>query len=82
MELAVAEVEEELEADEVAGVDGRGLTVATDRALSVLELVIELKREVASFLVMVTTRAHRPEPFELAGDQDMALLGRLWNVFC
>jgi hypothetical protein len=30
--------------------------VAEDRALSVLELVIELKRELGSFLVMVTGR--------------------------
>ncbi|KAH8905328.1 hypothetical protein BR93DRAFT_929572 [Coniochaeta sp. PMI_546] len=36
------------------GVAGNGFTVAEDRALSVLELVIELKRELGSFLVMVT----------------------------
>jgi hypothetical protein len=42
--------------DEAVGVDGsgfEGFTVAVDRALSVLELVIELKRELGSFLVMV-----------------------------
>jgi hypothetical protein len=44
--------------DEVVavGVEGNGFTVAVDRALSVLELVIELKRELGSFLVMVTGR--------------------------
>ena len=36
------------------GVAGNGFTVAEDRALSVLELVTELKREIGSFLVMVT----------------------------
>ena len=36
------------------GVAGNGFTVAVDRALSVLELVTELKRELDSFLVMVT----------------------------
>jgi hypothetical protein len=35
------------------GVEGNGFTVAVDRALSVLELVTELKRELGSFLVMV-----------------------------
>lgn len=35
------------------GVAGSGFAVADDRALSVLELFVELKREVASFLVMV-----------------------------
>lgn len=40
------------------GVAGEGLafTVLLDRALSVLELVIELNREVGSFLVIVTTK--------------------------
>jgi hypothetical protein len=36
------------------GVEGNGFAVALDRALSVLELVIELKRELGSFLAMVT----------------------------
>lgn len=35
------------------GVAGNGLMVAEDRALSVLELVTELKRELGSFLVMI-----------------------------
>lgn len=35
------------------GMDGNGFTVAVDFALSVLELVIELKREL-SFLVIIT----------------------------
>lgn len=38
------------------GVAGKGFTVAVDLALSVLELVVELKRELDSFLVMVTRR--------------------------
>ena len=38
-----------------AGVEGSGLTVMLDRALSVLEPVMELKREPASFLTIVTT---------------------------
>ena len=39
----------------VAG-DGLAFTVPLDRALSVLELVIELNREVGSFLVIVTSK--------------------------
>lgn len=38
-----------------AGVEGSGLTVMLDRALSVLEPVMELKREPASFLPIVTS---------------------------
>ena len=38
----------------VGGVEGSAFTVASDRALSVLELVRELNREVGSFLVIVT----------------------------
>lgn len=39
--------------------DGRwGLTVADDRVLSVLVLVSELKREPASFLVIVARPSH------------------------
>ena len=37
------------------GVEGSGLTVMLDRALSVLEPVMELKREPVSFLPIVTT---------------------------
>lgn len=40
-----------------SGVEGNGLRVAVERALSVLELVIELKREFGSFLVIVTGRS-------------------------
>lgn len=43
-----------LEVVEAVGVEGRGFTVMLERALSVLELVIELKREAGSFLVIVT----------------------------
>lgn len=49
------------------GVDGNGLTVAVECALSVEELVMELKRDRASFLVIVTTRHGPPvwtEPSE------------------
>lgn len=48
-----------LRAAEVAelGVDGSGFTVILERALSVLEPVMELKREPASFLVIVTGSA-------------------------
>jgi hypothetical protein len=48
------------------GVAGSGFTVAEERALSVLELFVELKREVASFLVMVyqgLVQASGLEPF-------------------
>jgi hypothetical protein len=41
------------------GMDGNGFTVAVERALSVLELVTELKRELGSFLVMVTGRSNQ-----------------------
>ncbi len=36
------------------GMDGSGFTVTLERAESVLELVMELKREAGSFLVIVT----------------------------
>ncbi len=48
------------------GVEGSGFTVMLDRALSVLEPVMELKREPASFLVIVTSESRveqrRPKP--------------------
>jgi hypothetical protein len=42
-------------AGEEEGVEGNGFTVILERALSVLEPVMELKREAASFLVIVTS---------------------------
>lgn len=42
-----------------AGVEGKGLTVAVDRALSVEVLVTELNRDRASFLVIVTRHGPR-----------------------
>jgi len=41
------------------GVEGRGFTVMLERALSVLEPVIVLKREPASFRVIVTSATER-----------------------
>jgi len=54
-----------------AGVDGSGFIVAVDRALSVEELVIELKREFVSCLVIVTTRywQRRAEPYQFGRAQ-------------
>lgn len=42
------------------GSDGSGFTVAVELALSVLELVIELKRALGSFLVMITASPTYP----------------------
>ena len=53
----------DLESSLAIGVDGKGFTVAVDRPLSVEVLVIELKREPASFLVIVTAgQWQREEP--------------------
>lgn len=44
-----------------AGVEGNGFKVALDRALSVLELVTELTREVGSRRVMVTSLRYQAQ---------------------
>ena len=58
---------EALEAGPAVGVEGKGFTVMLERALSVLEPVIELKREAASFLPIVTNGSGAEQRSRLGG---------------
>ena len=49
------------------GVDGRGFTVMLERALSVLEPVMELKREPVSFLPIVAKGSRADQRSRLMG---------------
>lgn len=77
-ELAAAEAE--------VGVEGRGFTVILERALSVLEPVMELKREPASFLPIVTNRSGVEQRSRLIGHShstsDETGVFRSFHRFC
>lgn len=61
------------------GVEGSGFTVMLERALSVLEPVIELKREIGSCLVIVTGSPQR----DVAGRNKGAVCAACcWCCWC